>query len=212
MRKAKKTVFGVLCACALVIGSVAATLAYLTDSESVTNTFTVGDIEIALTETWNADGPDADTNNDHWEAKLIPGVDLYKDPVVSVLPGSEACWLFVEIVEGNWPAFIDSNESMRKVEYAIDASEGWQLLESDGATSIYYIEAPDTLDNVASTPDTYSVLDDNKVTVSESLTKAEMNEIKDKPTLSITAYAVQKAGFDTAEAAWKATFGAPQGA
>ena len=51
MKKAKKVVALALCAVMLVVGSVAGTMAYLTSNDSVTNTFTVGNVVITLDET-----------------------------------------------------------------------------------------------------------------------------------------------------------------
>ena len=42
----------------------------------------------------------------------------------------------------------------------------------------------------------------HQLTVSEELTKAEVNGITTQPTLTFTAYAVQKDGIDTAADAW----------
>ena len=49
----------------------------------------------------------------------------------------------------------------------------------------------------------FYVLNGNKVTVSNSLTKEDIANIT-QPKLTFTAYAVQKDGMDTAAAAWAA--------
>lgn len=165
----------------LVVGlSVGGTLAWLTaKTNSVVNTFTVGDINIDLTETERT-------------YKIIPGVDLAKDPKVTVKKDSEACWLFVKVVEANWPKATEA-DGTRKVNYAIAA--GWNLV--DGTTDVYYREvAASTADQV------FDVLANNQVTVSKTLTKTEANAITVAPTLTFTAYAIQKDGFATAAAAW----------
>ena len=48
----------------------------------------------------------------------------------------------------------------------------------------------------------FAVLKDNKVTVSDTLTKEDIKNITTNPTLTFTAYAVQKDGIDTAADAW----------
>jgi predicted ribosomally synthesized peptide with SipW-like signal peptide len=50
MKKMYKVMLLVLCAALLIAGSVMGTLAYLKDTKSVTNTFTVGKVEITLDE------------------------------------------------------------------------------------------------------------------------------------------------------------------
>ena len=176
----------------------AGTLAWLQDkTDPVVNTFTVGDINITLTETYNKDTDD-DGENDTWEGKIIPGTDLTKDPLVTVESGSEACWLFVKVEEENWPTAVEEGTTTRKVNYAI--ASGWTALND--VPGVYYREVS------ASTSDQeFPVLLNNKVTVSNTLTKAEANAIT-TPKLTFTAYAVQAENFNTAAAAWTATFGA----
>lgn len=174
-----------LLAFVLVIGcSLGGTLAWLMDkTEAVTNTFTVGDINITLTETER-------------EYKILPGVDIPKDPKVTVLKDSEACWLFVKVDEVNWPNFMDGEN--RKVNYRI--ADGWALLDEEKHPGVYYCEVNA---ETAKAGEEYPVLAGNTVTVSENLTKAEVNSITTNPQLTFTAYAVQKEGVNTAAEAWK---------
>lgn len=171
-----------LLAFVLVIGcSLGGTLAWLTDkTDAVTNTFTVGDINITLDETTK-------------DYKILPGVDIPKDPKVTVLKDSEACWLFVKVEKSaNWPNFTEEDGAL-KVNYGI--AEGWTELESD----VYYREVNAETANKGAA---YSVLLNDEVTVSENLTKTEVNSITTNPQLTFTAYAVQKEGVDTPKAAW----------
>ena len=169
------------------------TLAYLTATTGpVTNTFTVGNIDITLTE----------TKPDNKQAKIIPGVDIEKDPKVTVMANSEACWLFVEVEEDNWPMFMETDETTRKVSYSIDT--GWT--KGDGTnipTNVYYR----AVDAVTADTSFYVLKGNNQytngvVTVSENLTKDEIQTITTYPTLTFTAYAIQKAGFTTVADAW----------
>ena len=175
-----------LCAVLLVAVSVLGTMAYLTSkTQVITNTFTVGDINIELTE----------TKPESKQAKIIPGVDIEKDPKVTVKKDSEACWLFVEVKEeGTFVA--------NKVTYSI--ADGWTALP--GVDGVYYREV------AAVTADTdFYVLKGNEtykygvVIVSDELAKDEVDTITDgnQPKLTFTAYAVQKEGIDTAAAAWE---------
>lgn len=188
-RSVSSKLFVMMLALVLVFGcAVGGTIAWLTaETESVENTFTYGDINIELTETKPA----------NQQAKIIPGVDIEKDPKVTVKDGSEACWLFVKVAENNWPAFKETDGTTKKVSYAM--ADGWVAL--DGVAGVYYREVD------AVTADTiYGILAGDIVTVSENLTKTEVNSITagTQPTLTFTAYAVQKDGMDTAAAAWAA--------
>ncbi len=83
MKKTFVLVLALVLAVSCVVGG---TLAYLFDtSETVTNTFTVGDINISLAET---------VAN---EFKIIPGATDAKDPVLTVKKGSEKCYVYVTI-------------------------------------------------------------------------------------------------------------------
>ena len=174
-------VFLSLLALVLVVGcAVGGTIAWLTaTTDPVVNTFTYGKINIELTE----------TKPENKKATIIPGVNISKDPKVTVKAGSEACWLFVKVAEeGTFVA--------NKVTYSI--ADGWT--QGDGTdipANVYYREV-----NAVTADTDFYVLKDNMVTVSEELTKAEVNGITTQPTLTFTAYAVQKDGIGTAADAW----------
>ena len=175
----KKRSLALLLALVLAIGVAAGgTIAWLVaKTDPVVNTFTYGDINIGLAET---------TGSDY---KIIPGVDITKDPKVTVKANSEACWLFVKVDKAG--DFVNG-----KVNY--DIADGWTALE--GQTGVYYREVE------AATADTsFAVLKDNKITVSDTLTKGDiqaLSEANKTPTLTFTAYAVQKDGIADAAAAW----------
>lgn len=179
-RSVSSRTFIAMLALVLVIGcAVGGTVAWLTaQTAPVVNTFTYGDINIDLTET-------KPENN---QAKIIPGVDIEKDPKVTVKANSEACWLFVEVKkEGTF-----TNE----VTYSI--ADGWmQDDDTKIPKNVYYREVNAVTDDIS-----FAVLKDNKINVSENLTKEEIKDIKDKPTLTFTAYAVQKDGIADAGTAW----------
>lgn len=176
-------------ALAVAIG-IGGTLAWLTDkTESKVNTFTVGNIDIDLTET---------TTN----YKMVPGQTIAKDPKVTVKAGSEACWLFVKIAESdNLDDFISYKVKL--------GEDSWK--ELTGVTGVYYREVAasdtdqsfDVIGYESGDPATFTA---NKVLVKDSVTKAMMDEITAQtasaPTLTFTAYAVQKDGVGTAAEAW----------
>ena len=173
-----KTV-AILLALVLAIGcAVGGTLAWLISKTApVVNTFTYGDINIDLAET---------TGTDY---KITPGVNISKDPKVTVKANSEACWLFVKVEEQG--TFVAD-----KVTYGI--ADGWRKGDGKGIPkNVYYREVGAVTDD---TP--FNVLKDNQVIVSDTLTKEDIKGITAKPTLTFTAYAVQKDGIDTAADAW----------
>lgn len=180
-----KTLVALLSLVLLLGCSLGGTLAWLSDStDPVKNTFTVGDIKIDLTETQR-------------EYKIVPGTKIDKDPKVTVLAKSEACWLFVKIEESaNWPAFKEEGGTTRKVDY--DIADGW--VELTGVAGVYYREVDA---ETAKAGYAYPVLEGDKVTVSDTLTKSELQQLTSNPTLTFTAYAVQQEGVADAAAAWE---------
>ena len=101
----------VMCAVALVVGSVLTTMALLTSSSGVSNVFTVGDVKISMWETKvnkegnpiNANGEviaekggdpiKVDTNSYH----LVPGETYTKDPTIYINSGADDnMYLFVK--------------------------------------------------------------------------------------------------------------------
>lgn len=173
--------FVTLLALVLVFGcAVGGTFAWLTaKTDPVVNTFTYGDINIGLAET---------TGSDY---KIIPGVAISKDPKVTVKAGSEACWLFVKVEEENWPTFTGTDG---KAKIAYEIAPGWTKLES----GVYYREV-----DAAAADTSFEVIKGNLITVSENLTKTEVNTVVTvQPKLTFTAYAVQKDGVASAADAW----------
>ena len=85
-------------------------------------------------------------------------------------------------------------ERVRKVNYAL--ATDW--LGVPDTNNVFYREVS------ATTTDTdFAVLQGNKVTVRSSLTKDEANAISGTPTLTFTAYAVQKDGITDVATAWE---------
>lgn len=179
----------------VVIGrSVSGTVAWLvSQSESTVSTFTLGDINITLKESDFGSQP----------IKIIPGIDIKKDPKVTVMDNSEACWLFVKVEEMNWPDFQEANGT-RKVSYSVN--NGWNALQNTPGVYFREVSAEEAQKGID-----YTVLAGSEscssgvIKVSQELTKEEINNISSsekQPSLTFTAYAVQRAGIDTAAAAW----------
>lgn len=200
---AKKTgktkLLAVVLAMVLVFGCAAGgTLAWLmAKTDPVINTFTVGDINIDLKEhELLADGTLGTglvTENSNY--KMVPGNKLPKDPFVTVKANSEACWLFIELTKSdNFDTYMD-----------FEMADGWDELA--GEAGVYYreVDATDTdmpFNVLAGMADTEG-FEDGYVQVLSEVTKTDLEAAKTAaPTLTFTAYAVQKANVPTAADAW----------
>lgn len=209
--KTRKILTLVACAVLLVAITVVGTMAFLNDtSETVTNTFTVGDIKITLDEVEvDTDGvPTGDTRVTKNEYKLIPGNEYTKDPTVHVEKGSEICWVFVTVDNGI--ASIESDDTDYTSINDQILANGWTALmdgetqvEKEGA-KVYYKAAIDATE------------EDVDLVVFESFKVADDLEndalaafAENKPEVVIIAYAIQSDNLDTAADAWDALNPAP---
>ena len=178
----KKRTIALMAALMILAGCiVGGTIAWLTDkTDSVQNTFTVGNIDIELEETTT-------------DFKMVPGNKIAKDPKVTVEAKSEDCWLFVKVEKS---AVLD-----QYITYAVDNK--WTALT--GVDGVYYREVA-----AADADQEFAVLKDNEVTVNKDVTKEMMDALEaegsELPTLTFTAYAVQKANIASAAEAWETLF------
>ena len=162
----KNKILALVLACIVCVGiGIGGTLAWLTaTTDDVKNTFTTSDINITLAETKT-------------DFKMVPGYTIEKDPKVTVLKGSEKCYLFVKLEKSaNFDSFMT---------YTV--ADGWTQLT--GVENVYYrIVDADTAND-----QTFGVIKDNKVTVKDTVTKVDMNALTANtyPTLTVAAYASQ---------------------
>ena len=182
MKKAVITAVAVTLALCLAVGG---TLAYLVaTSGPVTNTFTVGDINITLAETTGAN------------YKIIPGGTEAKDPVVTVEKGSEKCWVYVS-VENN----LILNETT-VVTPNIQTAD-WNVVVTKGNKVLYrYKEVVDA----ASANVPLSVF--TQVAYADTILKDNIDALSGK-TIVLNAFAHQSANIEqsVADAAAKTQFG-----
>lgn len=187
----KKKLMTVLALVLVIAMSVAGTIAFLTDTtDPITNTFTVGNVDITLTETFNTD-TNGDQENDAWQAQLIPGTTYTKDPVVTVTADSEDCWLFVKFEEnGNPSTYLTYTSNLT-------LANGWT--QGDGTnipTNVWYRAVAKD----AAVKSFHLLLNDTVTIDSDAVTNENMNTAANAQ-LVYTAYACQSANMNV-NAAW----------
>lgn len=197
MKTKTKALILSLCAILLVVTSVFGTMAYLTSQADVSNTFSVGKVNITMDETDvdnSTSGASRDTSNAYL---LMPGSTYPKDPIVHVHADSESCYIFVKVENG-----IAAFEAATAGDYTNIAGQisanGWTSL--NGVANVYYQEYTKGQEATDLTVFTELKIADNANDTSG------WDQI-DSKTINVTAYAVQHASFDTAEEAWAETFG-----
>lgn len=220
MKTAKKAMLMTLCAIILIVATVFGTMAYLTSTDTVTNTFTVGKVAIKLDEAKVGTDGKALTGADATRVKensykLLPGHVYDKDPTVTVLANSEESYVKMTVTVNK------ANELD-----AIFAPNGADLTSIfNGYDSATWIAKGDTKDATANTRtyefwykgtvsagDADVALDAlfDTITVPGSITKEQLATIEGL-TITVNAYAIQADGFDDADAAWKAFEGVSTG-
>lgn len=211
MKTRKKALLLTLCSVLLVAASVLGTMAYLTSTDKVTNTFTVGQVKIKLDEAKaNADGslvPGADRVKEN-SYKLLPGHTYNKDPMVTVVKGSEDSYVKMTVT------FSKADE----LDAIFDPTGADLTSIFNGYDSATWIYKGNTKDDAANTrtyefwykdtvgaPDTDVALDAlfDSITVPGTITNEQLASIEGM-TITVNGYAIQADGFDDAEAAWNA--------
>ncbi len=195
--KTKKLVAAAAVAATLCV-TIGGTLAWLTDTETVTNTLTVGDVEITLDEA-KVDGNGQEITGegaDRVQAnayKLFPGKEYDKDPTVTVAEGSEDCYVFVTVDNGL--AGIEGSTTIA----AQMTANGWTKVDTYNGLDVYAQAAVQSAGAELAVFENFTV----SGTVSGDTLAGYAGE-----TIVVNAYAVQAEGFANAGAAWDASFGA----
>ena len=216
MKTRSKALLLTLCAVVLVIATVFGTMAYLTSTDEVQNTFTVGQVKITLDEAKvNPDGTlvykeDGQTPVDRVSTnsyKLLPGHTYNKDPMVTVLKGSEPSYVKMTVT------FSKANEL--DAIFAPDVANLTSIFNGYDATN--WIAKGNTKDATADTrtyefwyketvsaPDADVPLDAlfDSITVPGEITNEQLATIEGM-TITVNAYAIQADGFANADEAWE---------
>lgn len=171
---------------------IAAAVSGVTFSRYMTGT-TVGDTarvaimrDITVTETGNS------AETDKWV--ITPGVDMIKKAVVNFEGSEMACYVFCEIETTGWSRMNDNYRfafsvgSENILGWAVN--NGWEFLSGNGSESVYYriVNA-----NTVLKADVFA--DDGKITVSENITKTQLDSLPEDMQIKISATAVQYNGF-----------------
>lgn len=207
----KKTIAIIMLVVLVSAVSVLGTLAYLTATDSVTNTFTVGKVAITLDEA-KVDANGAALTGDAAERvkansyKLLPGHTYDKDPQVTVKAGSELSYikLVVTIEDANDADTIFKTNEIDPKDVVVGLDNTTWVLKSntvDREKSIrtyefWYKEAVSALDADVKLPALFT-----KIQVPGSVTNAQLETISGLK-INVTAYAIQADGFADAVDAW----------
>ena len=195
--------------CAFAVGM---TIAYLTSTDRVVNTFTVGNVRIKLDEAdvdeygrvpQGSPAPRVKANS----YKLIPGHTYTKDPTVTVLSGSESSYIKMTVTFTKAAQldeiFAPNGADMTSIFGGYDSSN-WiakgnteNPADNTRTYEFWYKEA-------VAAPDADVALDAlfDSITVPGSITNDQLKAIEGM-TITVNAYAIQADGFTNAAEAWE---------
>lgn len=210
MKTRSKALLLTLCAVLLVAATIFGTMAYLTSTDTVTNTFTVGKVNIKLDEAKaNPDGSLV-ANADRVKAnsyKLLPGHTYNKDPMVTVLSGSESSYVKMTVTFSKAneldAIFAPDGANLTSIFNGYDAANWIAKGNTKGADNtrtyeFWYKEAV-----AAPTADVALDALFDSITVPGEITNEQLATIEGM-TITVNAYAIQADGFADAAAAWAA--------
>lgn len=209
MKRAKPLVLA-LCAVLLVVGTILGTVAYLQDTASVVNTFTVGNVHLKLDEAvvdekGEPTGGRTETGNAY---HLLPGETYTKDPTVTVLKGSEESYvrmmLTLNCASELDAIFAPNGAVLTEIFKGYDATK-WTYVDvtrGNDNTITYefrYFETVEAEDNADLVLDALF----DTVTVPNTMTGDQLATIADLE-ITVEAHAIQATGFANADEAWVA--------
>lgn len=211
-KKLAKIVALSMAAVSLVLVTVLVTVAFLTSkSGPITNTFTVGDVEIYMDESSvSEDGVQInDERRQVNQYRLVPGRTYTKDPIIHVKADSEASYLFVEI--NNGIVGIETEDTSKTIKGQME-NNNWKLIEETETASIYvYAKEGDVATQILRTNEIQNI------PVFETFTVATNKDISTYANAQVvlTAYAIQAEGISVesdqdVKTAWSAVKTAQQ--
>lgn len=220
MKTKSKALLLTLCAVLLVTASVLGTMAFLTSTASVENTFTVGSVKITLDEAKvTADGKPVEgaarvAENSY---KLMPGHTYTKDPTIHVDAASEDCFIRAKVTLTNadkWIA-IATKYADNKVENIIQGTDDniWWVSqpavdnEKNTVTYTFVYKNESHTDELGkriwTSADSKDLVLFDKIVMPGNLTNDELKGVGDSK-ITVVAEAIQADGFETEAAAWAA--------
>ena len=227
MKKHSKALLLSMCAVLLVVGSVFGTIAYLTDTEAVTDTFSVGRVGLSLDE--------ADVNEmgqplkddavvekvadaDRWQPAdgdteqkyhLLPGHTYIKDPTVTVDAGSEESYVRMMVTVTFASALTDEQlaTELDEIFLGYDANK-WirkdKTVSDDRKVITYEYRYHTTVDGKNDAGEDVAQPLEPLFTSIAVPGEYDNDDIAflGGMSISVEAHAIQAAGFDTEDAAW----------
>lgn len=184
--KKKIVILGLALVLAFALG-IGGTLAWLTaQTGTVTNTFTVGDINMTLKEYKVAGNTKTELAANARSFKAIPGGTDSKQPELTVTAGSEKCYVYA-CIENT----VKLNDGTKVATVNVSDTD-WVKIGENGDKAVYrYIGSKATSNVVDAMSADVTVTVFTTVTYSESITKANRSQITTDDKITIQGFAYQ---------------------
>lgn len=227
MKTAKKAMLMTLCAIILVVATVFGTMAYLTSTDKVENTFTVGNVKITLDEAKvDTDGSPvtgaARVRENSY--KLMPGHTYTKDPTIHVADASEDCFIRAKVTLTNADKWIEiaTKYADNKVENIIKGTDDniWWVSQpavDETANTVTYTfvyknesHTDELGKRIWTSADGNDLVLFKEIAIPGGLTNDELAAVGSSK-ITVVAEAIQADGFDDAAKAWEAFEGVSTG-
>ena len=157
--KKKKTILAALVL--LLVVAVGGAIAYFTDTDTKTNTFTIGNVDISLTEDgWDALADDNNNGIPDVAEDMMPGESVTKNPTINNLSTKNPAYVFAKVEVPCTTIVAPATTSEELFTYTTNA--GWTELSSAAvvactsggtATHVYYYGTGGTLTALAKAAD-----------------------------------------------------------
>ena len=202
MEKKKTIIAAVILLLLFIIGGA---IAYFTDTDDATNTFTIGNVEIEVVETaWDALTDTDDDGIPDDAEDMMPGETVTKDPKIHNLSNTNSAYVFMKVVS---PCTVPGNdeENPKPVREMVTytAKSGWYLMTPSNSctngtlTRIYAYGSSTAMteltknDASATTDETPTLFD--SITLNPLLDGSE-EDLTGNKNVVITGYGIQKEG------------------
>lgn len=195
MKKKKTILAAVVLLFVFIVGGA---IAYFTDTDNATNIFTIGNVDITLTEP-NWDTTDQDSNNvPDASQDLMPGQTIAKDPTINNVSTSNPAYVFAKV---QVPCTTATAPATPAELFTYTLNSGWAELSSaqvactsgGNATHVYYYGSGSTLTSLAAGASSAAVF--NNVTLLSTLSGDE--GLTGNKNIVVTGYGIQTQGLSS---------------
>lgn len=163
--------------------AIGGTLAWLTSSAQITNTFTMGNVKIALDEADLTTSDSSDRTSSNQTYTVYPGAIVEKDPQITVEAGSVSCYVY---------AWVNDTLKINGVDATnITVNDDWVEVDGVDTGTLYRYGSEPVADTNEDQP--LTKIFDN-IIISSEIEQYENEENTYEGNIEVKAFAIQSEG------------------